>query len=155
MNAKQRIEDLTKVITTKDEEIQQVKQYVYNFEEENKRRENEMIDLNLQRDEALKQLEVLSETTKSSERLSKDNKITQQEAVKNLEQQNDKKEMEINNLKQKLTQQEMKSIKNESVLRDELELVKDKNNKLLKVEATLEIYKSRLAEIPELKAKLK
>ena len=76
MNAKQRIEDLTKVITTKDEEIQQVKQYVYNFEEENKRRENEMIDLNLQRDEALKQLEVLSETTKSSERLSKDNKIT-------------------------------------------------------------------------------
>ena len=37
---------------------------------------------------------------------------------------------------------------NTNVLRDELELVKDKNNKLLKVEATLEIYKSRLNEIP-------
>jgi hypothetical protein len=54
MNAKQRIEDLTKIITGKDGEIQQVKQYVYNFEEENKRRENEVIDLSLQRDEALK-----------------------------------------------------------------------------------------------------
>ena len=53
-----------------------------------------------------------------------------------------------------MTEQELKSIKNESVLRDELQLVKDKNNKLLKVEASLEIYKSRLAEIPELKAKL-
>jgi hypothetical protein len=62
MNAKQRIEDLTKIITGKDGEIQQVKQYVYNFEEENKRRENEVIDLSLQRDEALKQLEVLSES---------------------------------------------------------------------------------------------
>lgn len=71
-----------------------------------------------------------------------------------MEAQSEGKEKEINSLKQKLTQQEMKSIKNESVLRDELELVKDKNNKLLKVEATLEIYKSRLAAIPELKAKL-
>lgn len=62
MNAKQRIEDLTKIITGKDGEIHQVKQYVYNFEEENKRRENEVIDLSLQRDEALKQLEVLSES---------------------------------------------------------------------------------------------
>jgi hypothetical protein len=31
-----------------------------------------------------------------------------------------------------------------NLLRDEIELLKDKNNKLLKVEATLEIYKSRL-----------
>ena len=45
-------------------------------------------------------------------------------------------------------------IENTNVLRDELELVKDKNNKLLKVEATLEIYKSRLNEIPLLKNKL-
>ena len=50
--------------------------------------------------------------------------------------------------------QELKSIKNESILKDELQLSKDKINKLLKVEASLEIYKSRLAEIPELKAKL-
>jgi hypothetical protein len=43
---------------------------------------------------------------------------------------------------------EIKMLENTNVLRDELELVKDKNNKLLKVEATLEIYKSRLNEIP-------
>lgn len=44
---------------------------------------------------------------------------------------------------------------NENVLRDELELLKDKNNKLIQNEAMLEIYKSRLSEIPELKNKLR
>ena len=39
-------------------------------------------------------------------------------------------------------------------MRDELNLVKDKNNKLLKVEATLEVYKNKLKEIPDLKSKL-
>lgn len=53
-----------------------------------------------------------------------------------------------------MNERELKSIKIENILKDELQLVKDKNNKLLKVEASLEIYKSRLAEIPDLKAKL-
>ena len=50
---------------------------------------------------------------------------------------------------------EIVSMNNENVLRDELELLKDKNNKLLQNEAMLEIYKSRLKEIPELKGKLR
>ena len=74
--------------------------------------------------------------------------------MKKLEQENDKKEQIILDLKAKLTDFEIKRMENENLLRDELELVKDKNNKLLKVEATLEIYKSRLNEIPQLKAKL-
>lgn len=74
--------------------------------------------------------------------------------MKKLEQENDKKEQIILDLKAKLTDLEIKRMENENLLRDELELVKDKNNKLLKVEATLEIYKSRLNEIPQLKAKL-
>ena len=49
---------------------------------------------------------------------------------------------------------EINSMQNENILRDELDLVKDKNNKLLKLEATLEVYKNKLKEIPELKAKL-
>jgi len=48
----------------------------------------------------------------------------------------------------------VQSLENENILRDELNLVKDKNNKLLKVEATLEVYKNKLKEIPELKSKL-
>ena len=49
---------------------------------------------------------------------------------------------------------EINAMQNENVLRDELDLVKDKNNKLLKLEATLEVYKNKLKEIPELKSKL-
>ena len=43
---------------------------------------------------------------------------------------------------------------NENVLRDELDLLKDKNSKLLQAQATLEVYKERLKEIPDLKVKL-
>ena len=43
---------------------------------------------------------------------------------------------------------------NENLLRDELDIVKDRCNKLLQLEATVEVYKNRLKEIPELKAKL-
>jgi hypothetical protein len=41
------------------------------------------------------------------------------------------------------------------VLRDEIDLLKDKNNKHLQNEAALEIYKNKLKEIPELKNKLR
>lgn len=68
--------------------------------------------------------------------------------MKKLEEENDKKEHIILDLKMRLKDFEIKQIENENLLKDELELVKDKNNKLLKVEATLEIYKSRLNEIP-------
>jgi hypothetical protein len=68
--------------------------------------------------------------------------------LKKLEEENDKKEHIILDLKMRLKDFEIKQIENENLLKDELELVKDKNNKLLKVEATLEIYKSRLNEIP-------
>jgi len=74
--------------------------------------------------------------------------------VQQLEQQSEKKDWQIEELKKKMNERELKSIKIENILKDELQLVKDKNNKLLKVEASLEIYKSRLAEIPDLKAKL-
>ena len=50
---------------------------------------------------------------------------------------------------------EIQSMKNENSLRDELELIKDKNNQLIQNEAMIEIYKSRLKEIPELKGKLR
>ena len=43
---------------------------------------------------------------------------------------------------------------NENILRDELDIVKDRCNKLLQLEATVEVYKNRLKEIPELKSKL-
>jgi hypothetical protein len=43
---------------------------------------------------------------------------------------------------------EIKNMDDMNVIRDELELVKDKNNKLLQLENTVEIYKSRLNEIP-------
>ena len=47
------------------------------------------------------------------------------------------------------------SIKNENVLRDEIDMLKDKNNNHLQNEATLEIYKNKLKEIPQLKNKLR
>jgi hypothetical protein len=68
--------------------------------------------------------------------------------IKKLEEENDKKDQIILELKTKIKELEIKQMQDENVLRDELELVKDKNNKLLKVEATLEIYKARLNEIP-------
>jgi hypothetical protein len=46
---------------------------------------------------------------------------------------------------------ENRTIKNENILKDELDLVKEKINKMNQLESTLEVYKDRLKEIPELK----
>ena len=43
---------------------------------------------------------------------------------------------------------------NENILRDEIDLLKDKNSKLLQTQGTLEVYKERLKDLPDLKAKL-
>lgn len=58
------------------------------------------------------------------------------------------------NLKSQLKEYEIKAMESENLLRDEIDLLKDKNSKLLQVEATNEVYKERLKEIPELKVKL-
>ena len=113
-----------------------------------------MLDEKLSKEEAIKQLEAMQESIQQSDRLNIDKKNIQVNNLKKLEQENDKKEQIILELKTKVKDLEIKMLENTNVLRDELELVKDKNNKLLKVEATLEIYKSRLNEIPQLKAKL-
>ena len=63
-----------------------------------------MIDLNLQKEEALKQLELIKDSQKSSDRLNKDTKMTQQEALKKLEHQTEQKDQEIENLKKKMTE---------------------------------------------------
>ena len=57
-------------------------------------------------------------------------------------------------LKSQLKDFEINAMNNENVLRDEIDLLKDKNSKLMQAQSTLEVYKERLKEIPELKVKL-
>ena len=45
-------------------------------------------------------------------------------------------------------------MKIESELKDEIEMLKDKDKELTLIESKLEVYKAKLREIPELKNKL-
>lgn len=149
-----KIEDLNATLRAKDEEIQQVREYFHTYEEENKNMQAQLLEEKLAKEEATKQLEVIQEFQKQSDRHNKDKKSIQQTALKKLELEVDQKEQTINELKNSMKELEINSMQNENILRDELDLVKDKNNKLLKLEATLEVYKNKLKEIPELKSKL-
>ena len=55
----------------------------------------------------------------------------EQTAIKKLELDNDSKELIIQDLKSRMKDLEIKSIQDENVLRDEIDLLKDKNNKHL------------------------
>ena len=57
-------------------------------------------------------------------------------------------------LKSQLKDHEINAMNNENILRDEIDLLKDKNSKLLQTQGTLEVYKERLKDLPDLKAKL-
>ena len=77
------------------------------------------------------QIDAYDETFKNTERVSKDKKKMEQTAIKQLELDNDSKELIISDLKSKMKDLEIKSIQNENKLRDEIDLLKDKNNKHL------------------------
>lgn len=89
-----------------------------------------------------------------ADRTEKSIKTAQKTAFKNLERESEEKDHIIMGLKSQLKENEINAMNNENILRDELDLLKDKNSKLLQAQATLEVYKERLKEIPELKVKL-
>jgi hypothetical protein len=69
----------------KEEEIQKVREYFQTYEEENKSMQAELLEEKLAKEEAVKQLEVLQESQKASDRMNKDKKSIQQTALKKLE----------------------------------------------------------------------
>ena len=79
----------------------------------------------------------------------------QNQAIKKMEQECDEKDKQIRKLKDQLKAVQMKNIENENLLRDELDQLSEKNKKLLKVEATVEVLQNRLKELPELRNKLR
>ena len=109
----------------------------------------ELLEERLAKEGAIKQNEIFEESFKNTERASKDKKNMQQIAFKKLDVDNDQKAQAINDLKTKMKEVEIQSMKNENALRDELEQHKDKNNQLIQNEAMIEIYNNRLEEIPE------
>lgn len=150
-----KIEELNNCIRSTETEARNYKDSLYTYEEENKRLRAELLDERLAKEEAIQQTQVYEESFKTTERASKDKRNTHQTALKKLELENNQKDQTILDLKTRTKDLEIASMQNEERLRDELELVKDKNNKHLQKEAMLDIYKSRLKEIPELKAKLR
>lgn len=69
-----------------------VKTYLETFEEENKSIQNQMLDEKLSKEEAIKQLEAIKESIKQSDRLNIDKKNLQVNNLKKLETENDKKD---------------------------------------------------------------
>ena len=116
--------------------------------------QNQILDECLAKEEAEKQMNAIQDQQRQADRSKQDIKSMQTTAVKKLERELEEKEQIIMGLKSQVHDNEIKALENENELRDELDLLKDKNNKLLQVEATLDVYKNRLKEIPELKAKL-
>lgn len=123
-----KIEELNNCIKATEEEVNKYRESLFTYEEENKSLRAELLDERLAKEEAIKQNEIFEESFKNTERASKDKKNMQQIALKKLEFDNDQKEQAINDLKTKMKEVEIQSMKNENALRDELELLKDKNN---------------------------
>lgn len=147
-------EEFKKRLHEKDTQLIQLQEAIYNFEEENKKMQNQILDECLAKEEAEKQMNAIQDQQRQADRSKQDIKSMQTTAVKKLERELEEKEQIIMGLKSQVHDNEIKALENENELRDELDLLKDKNNKLLQVEATLDVYKNRLKEIPELKAKL-
>ena len=66
-----------------------------------------------------------------AERTEKMIKSSQKTAFKKLEQESDQKDHIIMNLKSQLKDYELKMMESENVLKDEIDLLRDKNSKLL------------------------
>ena len=84
-----------------------------------------------------------------------DKKAISTSALKNLELDLEVKEAKIKELKVQIQDKEIEHIQEQNLFKDELELMRDKNNKLMQAESTLEVFRERLQELPQLKAKLK
>ena len=84
-----------------------------------------------------------------------DKKAISTSALKNLELDLEVKEAKIKELKVQIQDKEIEHIQEQNLIKDELELMRDKNNKLMQAESTLEVFRERLQELPQLKAKLK
>lgn len=112
------------------------------------------MDEKLAREEAENQMNSMQNMQNEADRTEKSIKTAQKTAFKNLERESEEKDHIIMGLKSQLKENEINAMNNENILRDELDLLKDKNSKLLQAQATLEVYKERLKEIPELKVKL-
>lgn len=64
----QKIEELKLIIRHKDGEMDQMRGYLQNFEEESKKFQNQLLDERLAKEEALQQLDAVKETTKATDR---------------------------------------------------------------------------------------
>ena len=127
----QRIEELKLLIRQRDGEMDQMRGYLQNFEEESKKFQNQLLDERLAKEEAVQQLDAVKETTKASDRAQKDKKSIQSEALKKLEIEIEQKDKTIMDYKTQFNELEIQHMHNENLLRDELDLVKDRCNKLL------------------------
>ena len=96
-----------------------------------KRLQSELLDEKLAKEEAHQQIEAHEEVVKNTERVTKDKKKMEQTAIKKLEMESDLKEKLVNNVKERMKKLEISSIQNENKLRDEIDLLKDKNSKHL------------------------
>ena len=116
--------------------------------------QSKILDERLAKEEAENQMNSMLNAQNEQDRTELSMKSIQKTAFKNLEMQSEEKDHIIMDLKSQIKENEIKAMESENLLRDEVDILKDKNSKLMQVECTLEVYKQRLKEIPELKVKL-
>lgn len=152
---KHQLSELKRSLKSKDQEMQKLRAYIETYEEDAKKLQEKILDLTLQVEEMKAQNESNEEKILQAERQKTDHKNLQNQAIKKMEQECDEKDQQIRKLKEQLKQLRVKSMENENVLRDELDQLSEKNKKLLKVEATVEVLQNKLKELPELRNKLR
>lgn len=116
--------------------------------------EKRLLDEHLRNEELVHQIQDLERQMAEKEQHQLDKKLLQSDAIQKLELDNQAKTAQNSDLKNQLKEMELSFINQEEVLKQEIEQLKEKTQKLSELENKVEIYQEKIKEIPELKTKL-